>query len=380
MTPDVTGAETHCTIITISESPAAARPDLGRHRRRQRPGHPQRRRHLDQRPADHQGRAGRDSGAAGSRPRTSTRAPATSTFDGHRSDDFHPYVFKTTDFGKTWTAVAAGIPDGQPVYVVREDLEEQEPALPGHRVRRLLQPQRAAQSWTSLQPEPAHGRRPRPAHPSPRQRPDRRDARPRHLDPGRHHGPAPGDRRGPRPGRRPLRAEQARHALAPHPARRLRPRRPLLQGREPARRGPAPLLSQGQARRPRRRWRSRDVAGPLKTTFILDDAERGHQPGGLGPALRSAGRDGPEPGRQPQEADRRAPCCGPTSTDDQKADPDATRPSSSKPTGRTSARSPRSSGSVLPHHRARRHVRRRRRHARRQAAAGGRARAPTSSS
>ena len=43
------------------------------------------------------------------------------TFDGHRSDDFHPYVFKTTDFGETWTAVAAGIPDGQPVYVIRED-------------------------------------------------------------------------------------------------------------------------------------------------------------------------------------------------------------------------------------------------------------------
>ncbi len=43
------------------------------------------------------------------------------TFDGHRSDDFHPYVFKTADFGKTWTAIAAGIPDGQPVYVIRED-------------------------------------------------------------------------------------------------------------------------------------------------------------------------------------------------------------------------------------------------------------------
>jgi hypothetical protein len=43
------------------------------------------------------------------------------TFDGHRSDDFRVYVFKTADFGKTWTAASSGIPDGEPVYVVRED-------------------------------------------------------------------------------------------------------------------------------------------------------------------------------------------------------------------------------------------------------------------
>ena len=27
----------------------------------------------------------------------------------------------TTDYGKTWTSIAGGIPDGQPVYVIRED-------------------------------------------------------------------------------------------------------------------------------------------------------------------------------------------------------------------------------------------------------------------
>ncbi|MCK7482946.1 MAG: hypothetical protein M0C28_41905 [Candidatus Moduliflexus flocculans] len=36
---------------------------------------------------------------------------------------------------------------------------------------------------------------PRPPHPPPRQRPDRRDPRPRPVDPRRHHGPAQGDRR-----------------------------------------------------------------------------------------------------------------------------------------------------------------------------------------
>jgi photosystem II stability/assembly factor-like uncharacterized protein len=45
------------------------------------------------------------------------------TFDGHRSDNFTPYAFKTTDYGKTWTSIAGNIPDGQPIYVIREDLK-----------------------------------------------------------------------------------------------------------------------------------------------------------------------------------------------------------------------------------------------------------------
>jgi photosystem II stability/assembly factor-like uncharacterized protein len=43
-------------------------------------------------------------------------------FDGHRSDVFTPWVFKTTDYGRTWTNIAATIPDGQAVHVLREDL------------------------------------------------------------------------------------------------------------------------------------------------------------------------------------------------------------------------------------------------------------------
>ena len=41
--------------------------------------------------------------------------------DRHRLDDFRPYVYRTHDGGKTWTAVANGIPEGQAVNVVRED-------------------------------------------------------------------------------------------------------------------------------------------------------------------------------------------------------------------------------------------------------------------
>ncbi len=41
--------------------------------------------------------------------------------DRHRLDDIGPYVFKTTDYGKTWTRIDAGIPDGAFVHAVRED-------------------------------------------------------------------------------------------------------------------------------------------------------------------------------------------------------------------------------------------------------------------
>ena len=44
------------------------------------------------------------------------------TFDAHRTGNFKPYVFKTTDFGKTWTNITANLPAREPVYVIKEDL------------------------------------------------------------------------------------------------------------------------------------------------------------------------------------------------------------------------------------------------------------------
>jgi len=122
ITADVTGAETHCTIITISESPKTpgliwvgtddGNVQLTRNGgvtwtnvRNTVPGVPK--------------------GIWVSRVEASHFDEGTCylTFDGHRSDDFKPYVFKTADYGKTWTNIAANIPDGQSVYVVREDLK-----------------------------------------------------------------------------------------------------------------------------------------------------------------------------------------------------------------------------------------------------------------
>ncbi|HUZ49674.1 MAG TPA: glycosyl hydrolase [Candidatus Dormibacteraeota bacterium] len=39
-------------------------------------------------------------------------------------DDFHPYVYRTTDYGAHWTALTGGLPNDQYAFVVREDPNE----------------------------------------------------------------------------------------------------------------------------------------------------------------------------------------------------------------------------------------------------------------
>ena len=48
-------------------------------------------------------------------------AAAYIAVDRHRLDDYRPYIYKTSDFGKTWTKITAGIPDNTYVHAVRED-------------------------------------------------------------------------------------------------------------------------------------------------------------------------------------------------------------------------------------------------------------------
>ncbi len=48
-------------------------------------------------------------------------ARAYVTFDGHRRDDFRPHVYRTTDWGRTWTNIAGDLPADEPVYVIVED-------------------------------------------------------------------------------------------------------------------------------------------------------------------------------------------------------------------------------------------------------------------
>ncbi len=46
---------------------------------------------------------------------------AYASFDRHMLDDFKPYVFKTTDSGKTWTNISGNLPSHAYVHVVKED-------------------------------------------------------------------------------------------------------------------------------------------------------------------------------------------------------------------------------------------------------------------
>lgn len=43
------------------------------------------------------------------------------SFDRHMLDDFSPYVYRTSDFGRTWVNVTGNLPDNAYVWVVRED-------------------------------------------------------------------------------------------------------------------------------------------------------------------------------------------------------------------------------------------------------------------
>ena len=46
-------------------------------------------------------------------------------FDGHRSDDFKPWVYVSTDFGETWRSIGNDLPVGS-VYVIKEDPRNQD--------------------------------------------------------------------------------------------------------------------------------------------------------------------------------------------------------------------------------------------------------------
>jgi photosystem II stability/assembly factor-like uncharacterized protein len=46
---------------------------------------------------------------------------AYAAVDRHQNDDMHPYIFKTADYGKTWTKITNGIPENTFVRAVRED-------------------------------------------------------------------------------------------------------------------------------------------------------------------------------------------------------------------------------------------------------------------
>ena len=119
ITPDNTGAEIHCTITTIAESPVAkgviwCGTDDGNLQLTQDGGKTWTNMVKDIRglpPATWCNRVEASHFEAGT---------AYAAFDGHQTDDYGTYVYKTTDFGKTWTSLRGNLPFGW-AHVIRED-------------------------------------------------------------------------------------------------------------------------------------------------------------------------------------------------------------------------------------------------------------------
>ncbi|MCC7435724.1 MAG: hypothetical protein IT363_13645 [Methanoregulaceae archaeon] len=120
--PENTGAERHCTIITISESPI-------------------RRGVIWVGTDDGQVQVTQDDGRTWSNVTLSipdlpantwvSRVTASkyvvgrayATFDGHRNNDYKTYVYLTEDYGKTWAPITTGLPENDPAYVIKEGLQ-----------------------------------------------------------------------------------------------------------------------------------------------------------------------------------------------------------------------------------------------------------------
>jgi photosystem II stability/assembly factor-like uncharacterized protein len=69
------------------------------------------------------------------------------TIDGHRSDDFHAYVFATDDYGKTWRSITNELKD--PVKAFREDPVNQDLLFVGTEFGIFLSSDRGAH-WQSI--------------------------------------------------------------------------------------------------------------------------------------------------------------------------------------------------------------------------------------
>jgi photosystem II stability/assembly factor-like uncharacterized protein len=148
VTPDLTGAETYGTIVSLAESPVRpgilwAGTDDGNVWVTRNDG------------ATWDNVTGRFPGLPDNEVYVSRIEPShfdTATvyvsFDNHRRGDFTPYVFASTDFGRTFRSIAGNLPRGGPdfVHVVREDPVNRDLLVVGTDVGAYLSLDRG-QSW-----------------------------------------------------------------------------------------------------------------------------------------------------------------------------------------------------------------------------------------
>ncbi len=78
-----------------------------------------------------------------------TRGVAYATIDGHRMAKYTPWIFKTTDYGKSWTSIRGNLPDGHPLYTVKEDLKNPNLLFTGSEMA-VFYSLNGGQSWQRL--------------------------------------------------------------------------------------------------------------------------------------------------------------------------------------------------------------------------------------
>ena len=153
ITRDVTGEEVYLVDLLDGRVAARAQRAVGRRERRPGPRDARRRQDVEERHAE--GSAARRARAEHRRVGASGRAPPTSRCTASCSSTISkPYIYRTDDYGATWTKLTDGtngIPDDHPTRVVREDPEQRGAALRRDRVRllRLVRQRRARGSRCS---------------------------------------------------------------------------------------------------------------------------------------------------------------------------------------------------------------------------------------
>ena len=151
ITPDVTGAETHSTIVALDESPRVqgrlyAGTDDGNVWVRPGPDAA-----WQQIPHDRFRGVPANTWVSRVEPSAHVADRFYVAFDGHRSDDFTPYIYVTDDLGRRFRRITDGLPTGGPdfVHVVREDPTNPELLFAGTDVGVYVSTNRG-EDWTAF--------------------------------------------------------------------------------------------------------------------------------------------------------------------------------------------------------------------------------------
>ncbi len=147
LTPDDTGAENHCTITTISESPLDPKiiwvgTDDGNLQLTMDGGKTWINLIKNVKGVP------KNTWVSSIEASRFNKGRAYVTFDGHRTGDMKPYVFYTDDFGKTWHSIATEEIRGY-VHVIREDLKNENLLFLGTEFGLFISFDRG-ESWTHM--------------------------------------------------------------------------------------------------------------------------------------------------------------------------------------------------------------------------------------